>query len=358
MNDPKTLPMPVHAPRPGGITLLATLHGLGGAILVLVVLPMALLKSAALDTALAQVGLASIDVLVTFGFLGILYLSSGIGMWRGARAGWWLAVFSYVYGILRNLISLLLIPSLVDQFGSPARGAAYYYTQNAGQAVISALLVLYLLKRNVLEYFGLGNLTRKKGLGFATGAAIGVVILGELLGLTVRDFFLNATGVQPANLPLIESAAADLNLQPSDLDTSFSLLNEYKQDAFADSKATGVRDGNQRMFQSDDLFVESRVLVFDTLLGDTVSDLSTALERDLSAEFEGRALSFEDSIPVTVGDRAVQQRFSERSTLAAGYGLFFVKRNLLVRLILYSPGGKIPSNVAMDLARRVEERTR
>lgn len=150
--------------RPLGITLLAVLHFTGGLGLMIVLI---ILLATSLDNPQLQEVFARLGVPIPLLIAGILLLSalgiaSSIGMWRGARWGWHLGSFYYVYSILRNVSAMFLMSDLVsrstaDELASLRHGPGFYYLKFSIRVLISALIYLYFFKANVRNYFGLAE---------------------------------------------------------------------------------------------------------------------------------------------------------------------------------------------------------
>lgn len=90
------------------------------------------------------------------GLLAAMALSSSVGLWLGARWGWWIAAFYYVWAVLGVMADFLLTMSVLSQMDAETIVVAL-----AGkliQLVIHALILAYLFKRNVLAYFRLQSL--------------------------------------------------------------------------------------------------------------------------------------------------------------------------------------------------------
>jgi hypothetical protein len=113
-------------------------------------------------------------------FLGALTLAAGVGMWRGAAWGWWLAGFYYVYAIYRNANALLVISSMADQLAGEARGPGYYYVKHVGRVVTHSLVLFYLFRESVLAYFGLDQLDKRRAL-VQLAKPIAVLVVVQLL---------------------------------------------------------------------------------------------------------------------------------------------------------------------------------
>jgi hypothetical protein len=95
--------------------------------------------------------------------------ATAVGVWRGAHWGWWLAAFALV-GYLFNNFGPLLFSQEPDKYKYAVRGA------------IDVVLLVVWLRKDVLNYFRLGNTNRFQAvvlliainlaLGFALGLAM------------------------------------------------------------------------------------------------------------------------------------------------------------------------------------------
>jgi hypothetical protein len=84
-------------------------------------------------------------------FLAILAIASGVGMWTGAKWGWYLGSFYYMYSVIRCIFAIVNVYLLFDQLPADevtamSRGPAYHYFKFGGRAVIHALIFLYFFK--------------------------------------------------------------------------------------------------------------------------------------------------------------------------------------------------------------------
>jgi hypothetical protein len=166
--------------RPIGISILAVLYIIGG----IGVLGIQLFMGGVLTQAFNLIGISSISAVISLLFLGILGLAAGIGMWLGKKWGWWLGAFYLMYSVARNINALIIIPNLVEQFGTPESGLAKYYIKHCGRIILHSLLVLYFFKSNVEVYFQVENLNvwkRFLKLFGATITAMGAAIVSSIL---------------------------------------------------------------------------------------------------------------------------------------------------------------------------------
>ncbi len=124
-------------PRPLGVTVVAILQILGGALLVLAGAALAALPQ------LVELPLPGFGPLLLGGLgaflivIGILALLVGWGLWAGKGWAWWLTVILQALGIASSLASLAL--------GDPTAIASL---------IIAAIILYYFFKPHVKAYFG------------------------------------------------------------------------------------------------------------------------------------------------------------------------------------------------------------
>lgn len=140
--------------RPMGITILSALMVIGG--VGLVILP--ILSAVGLREGAQRSGEGFEGPLLVLGtvLLGVLALGAGIGMFRGARWGWSLATFYFMYAAARSAVALVAMQSLLESAGAGeagGRGAGFYFVKFGGRILVSVLLYRYLFRSNVREYW-------------------------------------------------------------------------------------------------------------------------------------------------------------------------------------------------------------
>jgi hypothetical protein len=162
--------------RPLGITILAILHLVGGAVLCAVTVPL-LSKLGTLQGVLRSAGSSVVLLAVSAIFLGALGFSAGVGMWLGKKWGWWLGAFYYVYGVARNASALITVIEMSNELGRGAHGPGFYLMKQAVRIIVHLFILNYLFKTNVLSYFELERLSRGKALSILVSIclAIGMV---------------------------------------------------------------------------------------------------------------------------------------------------------------------------------------
>jgi len=161
--------------RPVGVSILAALHFFGG-LLLFGAQFLLLANLQAVDETLRSVGIPPAMLIVSVMFLSILAIASAIGMWKGAKWGWWLASFYYVYSIFRNGSALLTVIAMADQLEGGSRGPEYYIIKHGGRIIFHSFLVLYFFKGNVLEFFGTETVNKPKAIGILVGICVIIVV--------------------------------------------------------------------------------------------------------------------------------------------------------------------------------------
>ncbi|MEQ8788655.1 MAG: hypothetical protein RIC55_20260 [Pirellulaceae bacterium] len=171
--------------RPIGVTILAVLHLLGGALL-FVSQFLLLANLDTLDESFQAIGISPVLVLGGLMLLACLATASGVGMWIGAKWGWWLASFYYVYSVFRNASAMMTIVAMTNSLAAIGLGPEEYLLKHAGRMLIHFLLLLYFFKSNVLYYFGLEQFNKAKAIGILVGICLGIAATTWTIGLISR----------------------------------------------------------------------------------------------------------------------------------------------------------------------------
>jgi hypothetical protein len=141
-----------------------------------------LTKLGDLEGPLRTVGLSPALLLVGTGFLALLAITSGVGLWLGRTWGWWLGSFYYVYAIARSSSALLTVAGLEAELAASTRGPEYYYVKHIGRIIVHLLILLYLFQGHVLRYFALDGLSKWKAVLGLVGACAVVCGVFALFG--------------------------------------------------------------------------------------------------------------------------------------------------------------------------------
>lgn len=156
--------------RPTGITILSILALTGG---IGMILTQIIFHSNLYDLS-TDLGISSIVLFLSVLSLGLLSISSGIGMWLGKKWGWWLGTFYYVYAVLRYVNSIITITNTSDHLEYSAHGIENYIIKHMVRIVIHTLIFLYFFKDNVMEYFNLLHYSKIKSALIVIGLGVGI----------------------------------------------------------------------------------------------------------------------------------------------------------------------------------------
>lgn len=165
--------------RPLGVTILSVLGIISGVLGGLVIV-MPFASEANLGELTQQVGMPSWLFLGSLAFTALMSFASGVGMWGAKRWGWWLGAFGFVYAILKDANAMWMIPKLIERYGTPERGAAFYYAKYGFRIFLSAAILAYLYRPAVRGFFYL-QVSKWKSLALLTGAALAVFAFMFLL---------------------------------------------------------------------------------------------------------------------------------------------------------------------------------
>jgi hypothetical protein len=167
--------------RPVGVSILAVLNLLGG-IAVFGAQFLLLVNLPSMEEPLRTLGIPPVLLIIGMIFLAVLTFASGVGMWLGTKWGWWLATFYYVYSVFRNASALLTIMAAADQLEG-TRGPEFYLFKHSVRIVISFLLLLYFFKSNVLEFFGMKDVSKAAAGGILLGVGTAITLAMSVIGL-------------------------------------------------------------------------------------------------------------------------------------------------------------------------------
>jgi hypothetical protein len=175
--------------RPRGITLLAWLHLVGGALapIVTVFLIFVINRNPEGQAVFGRFGISPILVYLGIVILGALGFASGLGMLRGKTWGWHLGSFYYVYAILRNTNALVMILYIMsrataEELAGMSHGPNYYVSKHGIRIIVSGLIYTYFYKMNVLQFFGLSERPKWKMITVEVCIAVIVAVVPELFG--------------------------------------------------------------------------------------------------------------------------------------------------------------------------------
>ena len=159
--------------------------------------------------------------------------------------------------------------------------------------------------------------------------------------------------------PIIETAAADINLTATDLGFDWTAMSEQGLDEMPAANQPHIRDVNMRMFSSESLTGMATSFVFTT---DSVSSAQQEMKSesvenlgaDITAQVEG--LTLEPLTPPTVGDEAKMVGGNIPELDMNVYVLAFRKVNVVVLLSVMGASDRVTEAQVVDYAHKVEAR--
>ena len=156
--------------RPVGISILSILYFLSGLALLVIQIGWATQLSKGFES----VGFSAIVAQAGVGFLALLGLGAGFGMWTAKRWGWWLGSFYLTYSVARNVSALIALPGLLESAGAVAGEGTKHYIKFGGRIVFHSLICWYFFTPRVEQYFQVTDVSRKKRVGQLVGATAAV----------------------------------------------------------------------------------------------------------------------------------------------------------------------------------------
>lgn len=175
-------PLPVQIPdlprRPTGVVLFGILQIVGGG-LMLILLFIPVQRPEELEELGVSVTLIKGSVL----FLGALTLTAGLGMFRRKPWGWRAGLASCIYGALRCANALLVVQDLQENAGAAGEIPESYYWKLGTRGVVYLLIVVYLTRPHVKEYFQATQISSWKAILQTAGV---LVVLSGVLTFVMR----------------------------------------------------------------------------------------------------------------------------------------------------------------------------
>ncbi len=165
--------------RPIGVSILAILLIINGAVLLVA----QLLAFSKLNEASSFIGVSNVFFQGALGFLGVLGITAGIGMWRGKKVGWWLAIFYFAYEITRNVNAWFTIKVISDQFAVSGQSLNSYYIKYGIRILWNVLILYFMCRENVTFFFNTTETKKWKALLIVFAYCIAILLLGSILNL-------------------------------------------------------------------------------------------------------------------------------------------------------------------------------
>lgn len=174
-------PSPSQPPgRPRGVTLLSILAFVGGVALVALLLILPTTEPEKFAEQLEAMATPRWLFYAGVGFLAMLSLASGVGMWIGATWGWWVATFYFVYAVVRAATVLISISEIAEAAPPEEFDIQNAYLKYGVRTLVNTALVAYFFRDRVMGYFGLRGFPKWKAL-CAVVAAVAILYVAIVL---------------------------------------------------------------------------------------------------------------------------------------------------------------------------------
>jgi hypothetical protein len=177
-------------------------------------------------------------------------------------------------------------------------------------------------------------------------AWVGVVVFLGIMAL------LSFSSLGP---PLIDKAAAQVNLTAADVGSGFTLAEDSGTEDLSDDD---LRDVSRRVLQSEDSFIQSTVLVWKQRVGDSPLALLTAFDKQIRQD-TSVAAKFDAPHAVVVGQQsgALESfQFESLGRKGEGYVLAFVRDNVMVVVFEIGPSGAVTEEQIIAHAQLIDQR--
>jgi hypothetical protein len=155
--------------------------------------------------------------------------------------------------------------------------------------------------------------------------------------------------------PLIDKAAAQVNLTAADVGSGYTLAEDSGTETFSDKD---LRDASRRVLQSGDSFVQATVLVWKQRVGDSPLALLTAFDKQIRQDTSVTA-KFETPHTVTVGPQsgALESfQLTAQGRTLQGYLLAFIRDNVMVLVLEVGVPGTVTEQQILSHAQLIDQR--
>ena len=157
--------------------------------------------------------------------------------------------------------------------------------------------------------------------------------------------------------PLIDKAAAQVNLTAADVGADFVLAEEVGPETFP---GEDLRDANRRILQGEGSFVQATVLVWKQRVGDSPLALLTAFDKSIRQDTSVTA-RFDTPHTVAIGphDGALEAfQLTAQGRTLQGYLLAFTRDNVMVMVLEIGLPGTVDEQAAVAHAQLIDQRLR
>lgn len=157
--------------RPLGISILAVLHMVIGGLAVFGQVYFVVAVNASPQASNA-ITIGPALLFASQMVMSVIMLASAIGMWTGAKWGWWLGAFNYVHSVFQGIVAMLTVGLLTGGLETVTRNPEYSLVRQSLRMGVCALITVYFFQGNVLEYFGHKELGKLKAFGILVGISL------------------------------------------------------------------------------------------------------------------------------------------------------------------------------------------
>jgi hypothetical protein len=177
-------------------------------------------------------------------------------------------------------------------------------------------------------------------------AWVGVVIFLGIMAL------LSFSSLGP---PLIDKAAAQVNLTAADVGSGFTLAEDSGTEDLSDDD---LRDVSRRVLQSEDSFIQATVLVWKQRVGDSPLALLMAFDKQIRQD-TSVAAKFDAPHTVAVGSQsgALESfQLTAQGRTTQGYLLAFIRDNVMVLVLEIGLPGTVSEQQILSHAQLIDQR--
>ncbi len=248
--------------------------------------------------------------------------------------------------------------TLLGQSLANERGGSYFILW--GAVIIGALQFLGGLRQFVANaplQIGAGTTPEIDPIMAASGYVWPMPQQNKLAWVGVVAFLalMAVLSFSSVGAPLINKAAAQVNLTQADLGAGFTLAEESGSEVFSDAD---LRDGNRRVLQGKNSFVQATVLIWKQRVGDSPLALLTAFDKTIRQDTTISA-TFDAPHTVTVGPQggALETfQLESQGRQAQGFLLAFVRDNVMVIVMEIGLPSTLDEQQVLNHAQLIDQR--
>jgi len=165
--------------RPIGVAILSILTGILGLLLLAAFVVLVVNWRENNEFALNQRIAPSLFWLL-IGQSVVMAFVASVGMWRGAKWGWWIACCGMVLFVINN-VALAVMANLSDGAPSVSTFTSVDSLKYVVRGIVFAMVLAYWLRTRVRKYFRVEKTSRMKAVVLVTVYGIGITIIITVL---------------------------------------------------------------------------------------------------------------------------------------------------------------------------------